>query len=172
MLDDELALLGYSPDDVGSLENVDQCLRALGYTNHDIMSGSCLTKLPENVMQVDAYKAHISSLLQLKKGYEQEILMLNHKIRTIQREVDQLLQFQEERKNSMLNVIRQHTATLSKFTEKLQQLHQQVNYMHLSVVVIPNNPLFTECRDKLMEQRMELVFQAMNKTVQAFTRTM
>lgn len=155
MIDDELGLLGYAPEDVATIDDVDQCLRALGYNDYDIVSGNCLVQLPEKVMQVDEFKEKVALLSAKKHEYEMKSRLYADEMQKLQREVDKFNCAAPVQQ--LLPKIQQYKQGLEAIQRDLVLLHQQVNHFHLNVKVIPNNNSFTQCRDKLMQKRMELV---------------
>lgn len=154
-IDEDLVLLGFGPDDIRSIQDVDTCLMALGYNHDDIHSADCLIKTPNNVMQLNDYKEKLAQFTSQKNELLEKLKTYNTKRAFYEAEAAKIPDFNMREKKMMLAYINPRES--QNINNDLKCLHQQINHMCMNVKVIPNDSSFLECRDKLMQKRMELM---------------
>lgn len=147
----DLDSLGYAPDDVATLEDVDCALKALGYDEFFIITGRCLQEKPPSTVD----RLEYSKMFMEFEAEGKELVK-----RREQAEVLLKVKLQEEATvcgvscDGQIYNLKQQLQHFIPNQEVL--LHQRANYLR-SLKIVESMDELLACRSALMSKRLQLL---------------
>lgn len=142
------------------MEQINDALRALGYSQEEIDSSECLLKLPSNAM---LRKDYIEKVCKLKSQHENifnEKTFYANRLSKIEMEI---LNFRcsKDRYTELADETNKLTNYIAQCIQRLVTLNQEVYYLYNTIYVIDNTNDFFQRRDDLMHRRLKLLFEGL-----------